>query len=243
MTTSPEGIHGLSDHDWSRSAMEAAARTSGGGGPSSSAPHRVFGDLRVGVAYHTPGALKASCIRNAWGYDTSRCACRERVPFVWVCQRGFVPMPCLCRGSSSRAGLTIHPAPAPEHPIMKGLPVAWLHAHDELYSQLRGPAKNLTVLATASAKKSMRNGTGDNEPILMAITYGKGRVFHTTLGHVGPKDSEPVKSIGCVGFIVTLQRGTEWAAMGKVTQEIPEDFPTLDQTSVRTAPDIEQVRR
>ena len=145
------------------------------------------------------------------------------------------------------AGTAVHPSKhdflvvsrAPEHPIMKGLPVAWLHADDELYSQLRGPAKNLTVLATASAKKSMRNGTGENEPILMAITYGKGRVFHTTLGHVGPKDKDPVKSINSVGFIVTLQRGTEWAATGKVTQEIPEDFPALDQTSVRIATDIE----
>ena len=145
------------------------------------------------------------------------------------------------------AGTAVHPSKhdflvvsrAPEHPIMNGLPAAWLHAHDELYSQLRGPAKNLIVLATASAKKSMRNGTGENEPILMAIAYGKGRVFHTTLGHVGPKDKEPVKSINSVGFIVTLQRGTEWAATGKVTQEIPEDFPTADQTSVRTATEIE----
>ena len=138
-------------------------------------------------------------------------------------------------------GTAVHPAKhdfavvtrAPKHPIMEDLPSAWLHAHDELYSQLRGPANNLTVLATASAAESMRGGTGENEPVLMAIDYGKGRVFHTTLGHVGPKDSEPVDSISCVGFIVTLQRGTEWAATGKVTQSIPDDFPTLDETSLR----------
>ncbi len=144
------------------------------------------------------------------------------------------------------AGTAVHPSKhdflvvsrAPEHPIMKGLPVAWLHANDELCSQLRGPAKRLTVLATASAAKSMRNGTGENEPILMAIEYGKGRVFHTTLGHVGPKETEPVDSISCVGFTVTLQRGTEWAATGKVTQKIPDDFPTSDQKSVRAGPEI-----
>ncbi|GAB5517251.1 ThuA domain-containing protein [Rhodopirellula baltica] len=122
---------------------------------------------------------------------------------------------------------------APEHPIMKGLPSMWLHANDELYSQLRGPANDLTVLATASAVTSMRNGTGENEPILMTIQYGKGRVFHTTLGHVAPNQSEPVDSLQCVGFITTLQRGTEWAATGTVTQEIPDDFPTADQTSLR----------
>lgn len=138
-------------------------------------------------------------------------------------------------------GTAVHPSKhdfvvvsrAVEHPIMKGLPAAWLHANDELYSQLRGPAQNLTVLATASAKTTMRNGTGENEPVLMAISHGKGRVFHTTLGHVGPRDKEPVDSISCVGFIVTLQRGTEWAATGEVTQKIPVDFPSADAVAVR----------
>lgn len=34
-----------------------------------------------------------------------------------------------------------------------------------------------------------------------------------------------------VGFIVTFLRGSEWAAVGKVTQEIPEDFPAADKAS------------
>ena len=37
----------------------------------------------------------------------------------------------------------------------------------------------------------------------------------------------------CVGFIVTLQRGTEWAASGKVTQKIPYDFPNNGSISLR----------
>ena len=40
-------------------------------------------------------------------------------------------------------------------------------------------------------------------------------------------------SMECVGFIVSLQRGTEWAATGKVTSEIPEDFPTAEEVSQR----------
>ncbi|HSP55797.1 MAG TPA: ThuA domain-containing protein, partial [Dehalococcoidia bacterium] len=36
-----------------------------------------------------------------------------------------------------------------------------------------------------------------------------------------------------VAFIVTFQRGTEWAASGKVTQKVPDDFPTADKDSVR----------
>ncbi|MSU25076.1 MAG: ThuA domain-containing protein [Opitutus sp.] len=135
-----------------------------------------------------------------------------------------------------------HPAPhdftvvtrTPDHPIMRGLPAAWLHAMDEIYSQLRGPAKNVTVLATALAdKKQFPNASGEDEPMLMTIAYGQGRVFHTTFGHVGPQSKPPFRPLTCVGFIVTLQRGTEWAATGKVTQQVPADFPTAEKISTR----------
>jgi len=109
----------------------------------------------------------------------------------------------------------------PEHPIMKGLPSAWRHTSDELYDRLRGPAKNLNLLAYANSAKST-GGTGLNEPILFTIAYGKGRVFHTTLGH-------DTVSMQCVGFKTTLNRGTEWAATGKVTQSVPAEFPGADK--------------
>jgi type 1 glutamine amidotransferase len=102
----------------------------------------------------------------------------------------------------------------PDHPITKGLPSKWLHAKDELYGKLRGPCKNVTVLANAMSNKETR-GTGEIEPILMTIDYGKGRVFHDVLGH-GPD------SMVDVGFQVTLQRGAEWAATGKVTLPLPK---------------------
>ncbi len=114
---------------------------------------------------------------------------------------------------------------AKNHPIMKGLPAAWLHVGDELYSKMRGPGKNMTVLATAYSDPSNK-GTGHDEPILMVLSYGKGRIFHTLMGH-------DVVALNCVGFITTLQRGTEWAATGKVTQKVPADFPTADKTSTR----------
>lgn len=111
------------------------------------------------------------------------------------------------------------------HPIMKGLPKEWLHQKDELYDRLRGPAKNVTVLATAYSSSETK-GSGRHEPVLMTVGYGKGRVFHTTLGHENYSQK-------CAGFIVTLQRGTEWAASGKVTQRVPKDFPTKEKGSVR----------
>ncbi|MEE9370147.1 MAG: ThuA domain-containing protein, partial [Sedimentisphaerales bacterium] len=119
------------------------------------------------------------------------------------------------------------------HPITAGLPEKWMHAFDELYGQLRGPAKNLTVLATAYSNPAQKSGTGEHEPILFTINYGKGRVFHTVLGHVGAKDKPPITALDCVGFIVTFQRGAEWAATGKVTQKVPEDFPAATEVRIR----------
>ncbi|MBD5778346.1 ThuA domain-containing protein [Pelagicoccus sp. NFK12] len=121
----------------------------------------------------------------------------------------------------------------PDHPIMRGLPEMWLQANDEVYSRLRGPAKNLTILATAYANQKLRGSSPHNEPMLFTVAYGKGRVFQTTLGHVGANDDANVPSVRSVGFIVTLQRGVEWAATGEVTQALPEDFPTAYETSVR----------
>jgi type 1 glutamine amidotransferase len=123
---------------------------------------------------------------------------------------------------------------APEHPIMKGLPMEWLHSQDELYDRMRGPFENATILATAFSDyeeneqpwEPTMKGTGWNVPTLMAINYGKGRVFHTTLGHFD-------YSMECVGFITTLQRGAEWAATGEVTQDVPDDFPSKGETNSR----------
>jgi type 1 glutamine amidotransferase len=113
----------------------------------------------------------------------------------------------------------------PQHPILKGLPPVWMHTPDELYATLRGPGKNMTVLATAHSDPQ-NAGTGHDEPMLMVLNYGKGRIFHTVLGH-------DATGLSCVGFITTFQRGTEWAATGKVTQKIPAAFPTADTVSYR----------
>lgn len=113
----------------------------------------------------------------------------------------------------------------PQHPIMKGMPDEWLHTQDECYDRLRGPAENMLVLATAWSDPAT-GGTGRHEPMLMAIGYGQGRIFHTTLGHED-------YSFEGVGFIISLLRGVEWAATNQVTIPIPEDFPTKTEAKAR----------
>jgi uncharacterized protein len=119
------------------------------------------------------------------------------------------------------------------HPVTEGMPPRWLHAQDELYDRLRGPAENMKILATAYSDEeknaspfSPLRGTSRHEPMMIAVNYGKGRTFHTPLGHTD-------YSMECVGFITLFQRGAEWAATGKVTTKIPSDFPTADKVSTR----------
>ena len=116
----------------------------------------------------------------------------------------------------------------PEHPITRGMPAEWMHAKDELYHGQRGPAKDMHILATAYSDKA-RGGTGTNEPMIWVIPFGKGRVFTTVMGHAMGDDTTAIR---CVGFRTTMLRGTEWAATGKVTIPIPDDFPTASQVRV-----------
>ena len=99
-----------------------------------------------------------------------------------------------------------------DHPIVAGLPRVWTHDRDELWFRARGPAEKVAVLATALAPE-----TKQNEPVLWTVDYGKGRVFATMLGH----DAGAMK---CLGFRLTLARGAEWAATGKVTLPVPPEM-------------------
>ncbi|MBI1940214.1 MAG: ThuA domain-containing protein [Acidobacteria bacterium] len=99
-----------------------------------------------------------------------------------------------------------------DHPITRGMKEIFV-ATDELYHRMRmQPGAN--VLATAFDDLKI-GGTGKDEPILWTVSYGKGRVFHTTLGH-------NLAAMHEEGFKASFLRGTEWAATGEVT--LPPDL-------------------
>jgi len=88
-----------------------------------------------------------------------------------------------------------------DNPITKGL--TDFETDDELYAKLQGDGP-IHVLVTADSDWSK-----SVEPLAFTVEYGKGRVFHEAFGHDG-------KAVKTPTITKLIQRGTEWAATGKV---------------------------
>lgn len=101
------------------------------------------------------------------------------------------------------------------HPITAGLGEVKQHP-DELYHNLvRADGANHRTLAVAFSSKES-GGTGEDEPMILVGSYGKGRVFHTPLGHVWPGVESSRVSHEDPQFQRLIARGVEWAATGEV---------------------------
>ncbi|MDR0704300.1 MAG: ThuA domain-containing protein [Planctomycetaceae bacterium] len=83
-----------------------------------------------------------------------------------------------------------------EHPITKGLEN--FETSDELYTCLKDSDVPIHVLAEATSKVDKKR-----YPMAFTAEKGKGRIFHTTLGHDD-------KSVNHNGFQTLLQRAVYW---------------------------------
>lgn len=95
-----------------------------------------------------------------------------------------------------------------KHPVTAG--IKDFKIIDELWLNAAVNPK-FEVLGTASNQKTREEGIRP-QPAIMVTKYGKGRIFHTILGH-------DVKAMESEGFRTLLLRGTEWAATGKVSKK------------------------
>jgi len=114
------------------------------------------------------------------------------------------------------------------HPIYKGLPSAWMASMVEVYTYPRGPAKRTTVLSWAEDP-----ATKTNWPIEWTVSYGKGRVYSSTMGHVWLKENNP-SGIRCAGFQTIMVRAIQWLAKRRVDFPVPSDFPSETEVKLRT---------
>lgn len=87
---------------------------------------------------------------------------------------------------------------APENLIMKGFPLKWDDASDELYKNEK-LWPNVVPLARAHGQDTKKDHVD-----IWTNTQGKGRVFATTLGHINRTMESPV-------YLDLVTRGMLWA--------------------------------
>lgn len=114
------------------------------------------------------------------------------------------------------------------HPINNGYPSRWQTANTEVYHFPRGPAENLTVLSYAFDSTSTKR----NWPVEWVVSYGAGRVYNSSMGHLWKGELYP-PAYRCVGYQTTVIRAAEWLATGKVSYPVPKQFPTAQTQSLR----------
>lgn len=155
-----------------------------------------------------------------------------------------------------------------DHPITRGLATSFVSPVDDKYINMTfAPMDELTVLAETTdpaeaylggayyAMSAMPGpkiydietargltGADQRHPVIWVKSYGEGRVFALTIGHVGASTIQDAhrgrregREIGpsmdiatrVPHYAVMLARGTEWAATGTVVEREPEPIDEL----------------
>ena len=92
-----------------------------------------------------------------------------------------------------------------DHPLMKTFPDDWKTAGDELYQTIKFGERSTALLKAKSPK------TGQEHICAWVSTYGKGKVFGTTLGH-------DLKTCGMESYQQLVANGLLWAC-GKLGED------------------------
>ncbi|MDE0627162.1 MAG: ThuA domain-containing protein [Bryobacterales bacterium] len=115
-----------------------------------------------------------------------------------------------------------------DHPITRGTPSRWLTPDIEVYTYARGPAEDLTVLTYGR-----HHATDSYWPLEWVVSFGLGRVYSSSFGHIWETDVGIPDRVLCSGSQTSLIRAAEWVATAKVTYPVPSDFPTEDRAVIR----------
>ena len=116
------------------------------------------------------------------------------------------------------------------HPIHAGMPATWKTPLLEVYTDARGPANNVEVISYGQDPRFK-----DYWPLEWTVTYGQGRVYASSFGHVWSDDSETKQPVDLLAADeqVLIMRAIQWLAKREITIEVPKDFPTEGKVSLR----------
>lgn len=99
------------------------------------------------------------------------------------------------------------------HPITAGLP--GFAIADELWHRMdTRPSAHVLCRAYSTAESG---GSGREEPVAFTVEFGRGRCFNLVLGH----DVAPMEH---PAWRLLMLRGTQWAATGNATIQVPPDI-------------------
>lgn len=117
-----------------------------------------------------------------------------------------------------------------EHPITRDLPDFW--TTDELYQNMIKLAKTDYHLLASAWSEEQFGGISKTQPMLITTQLGQGRGVNLLLGH-------DVRAMSNPAFKTLMLRATEWAATGRVTIPIPEDWPSCAPAAAIVGVDAE----
>ena len=136
----------------------------------------------------------------------------------------------LATGHGNRANSLVTRRALPTvHPIHAGLPNSWFAADLEVVRFPRGidpnVASNVTILSHATDPDPPAGQTALSHPVEWTVSYGNGRVYASTYGHIW-SDQQESPGMRCAAFQETFVRALKWCAGKSPGTVVPSDFPS-----------------